>query len=77
MGKKYWKKLKNSKIRKKLENFKTPFKNLEKYGLFSEFRTSTEKSVMLTTLKSCDWIITGDHIAVGRTNYQVVAVFRN
>ncbi len=48
--KKCWKKSKNCKIRKKTENFETPYKNLEKYGLFSKFRTSTEKSVMLATL---------------------------
>ncbi len=41
---------KNCKIRKKSENFKTPYKNLEKYGSFSKFRTCTEKSVMLATL---------------------------
>ncbi len=46
------KKLKNCKIRKKFENFETPYKNLEKYGSFSEFCTSTEKSVMLATLCS-------------------------
>ncbi len=45
-----FKKSKNCKIRKKSENFETPYKNLEKYGSFSEFRTSTEKSVMLATL---------------------------
>ncbi len=44
------KKSKNCKICKKSENFKTPYKNLEKYGSFSEFRTSTGKSVMLATL---------------------------
>ncbi len=43
-------KSKNCKMRKKFENFKTPYKNLEKYGSFSEFRTSMEKSVMLATL---------------------------
>ncbi len=48
--KKCWKKSKNCNIRKKSENVKTPYKNLEKYGSFSEFRTSTEKSVMLATL---------------------------
>ncbi len=40
---------KNQKIAKS-ENFETLCKNLEKYGSFSEFRTSTEKSVMLATL---------------------------
>ncbi len=34
----------------KSENFETLYKNLEKYGSFSEFRTSTEKSVILATL---------------------------
>ncbi len=48
--KKYRKKKKNCKIRKKSENFETPYKNLEKYGSFSKFRTSTEKSVMLAIL---------------------------
>ncbi len=48
--KKCWKKSKNCKIRKKSENFETPYKNLEKYGSFSKFRTSMEKSVMLATL---------------------------
>ncbi len=51
--KKCWKKSKNCEIRKKSENVKTPYKNLEKYGSFSEFRTSTEKSVMLATLTWC------------------------
>ncbi len=44
---------KNQKIAKfvkKSENFEPPYKNLEKYGSFSKFRTSTEKSVMLATL---------------------------
>ncbi len=43
---------KNQKIAKsvKFKNFKTPYKNLEKQGSFSEFRTSREKSVMLATL---------------------------
>ncbi len=49
--KKCWKKSKNFNIRKKSENFETTYKNLEKYGSFSEFRTSTEKSVMLATLQ--------------------------
>ncbi len=40
---------KNCKIHEKFENVKIPYKNLEKYGSFSEFRTSTEKSVMLAT----------------------------
>ncbi len=44
------KKSKNCKICKKSENFKTPYKNLEKYGSFSEFRTSMEKSVLLGTM---------------------------
>ncbi len=44
------KKIKNCKIHKKSENSKTLYKNLEKYGSFFEFRTSTEKSVMLATL---------------------------
>ncbi len=44
------KKSKNCRIRKKSENFKTSCKNLKKCGLFSEFRTSMEKSVMLATL---------------------------
>ncbi len=44
------KKSENCKIHKKSENCETPYKNLEKYGSFSEFRTSTEKSVMLATL---------------------------
>ncbi len=42
---------KNQKIAKSV-NFETPYKNLEKYGSFSELRTSTEKSVMLATLCS-------------------------
>ncbi len=45
--------LKNQKIAKsvkKSENFETPYKNQEKYGSFSKFRTSMEKSVMLATL---------------------------
>ncbi len=45
-----WKKLKNCKIHKKIQKFRNPYKNLEKYGSFSKFRTSTEKSVMLATL---------------------------
>ncbi len=49
------KKLKNCKIRKKSENFETPYKNLKKYGSFSKFRTSTEKSVMLATLYPKLW----------------------
>ncbi len=53
MGQKCLKKSKNCKIRKKSENFKTLYKNLEKYGSFSEFRTSTEKSVMFATLLWC------------------------
>ncbi len=44
------KKSKNCKIRKKSKNFKIPYENLEKYGSFSEFRTSMKKSVMLSTL---------------------------
>ncbi len=44
------KKIKIFKICKKSENTETPYKNLEKYGSFSEFRTSTEKYVMLATL---------------------------
>ncbi len=48
--KKCWKKSKNCKIRKKSKNFETPCKNLEKYGSFFKFRTSTEKSVILATL---------------------------
>ncbi len=36
---------KNRKISKS-ENFETLYKNLEKYGSFSEFHTSTEKSVL-------------------------------
>ncbi len=39
------KKSKNCKIRKKSKNFETPYKNLEKYGSFSKFHTSTKKSV--------------------------------
>ncbi len=42
--------LKNCKIRKKSENFETPYKNQEKYESFSKFCTSKKKSVMLTTL---------------------------
>ncbi len=56
MGKQCWKKSKNCKIRKKIENFTTPYKNLKKYGSFSEFRTSTEKSVMLATLCAYVWM---------------------
>ncbi len=48
--KKCWKNSKNCKIRKKSENFETPYKSLEKYWSFSKFRTSTEKFVMLATL---------------------------
>ncbi len=44
-------------MRKKSENFETPNKNLEKYGSFSEFRTSTEKSAVLATLLCCQIII--------------------
>ncbi len=44
------KKLKKIKKTAKSENFKTPYKSLAKYGSFSEFHTSTEKSVMLATL---------------------------
>ncbi len=47
---------KNCKIRKKSENFETPYKNLEKYGSFSEFRTSMEKSVVLATLVRSDYV---------------------
>ncbi len=47
------KKSKNCKIRKKYKNFEISYKNLEKYGSFSEFRTFTEKSVMLATLSGC------------------------
>ncbi len=42
--------LKNCKVHKKSENFGTPYENLEKYGSFSKFRTSTEMSAMLATL---------------------------
>ncbi len=53
---------KNCKICKKSENFKTLYKNLEKYGSFSEFRTSVGKSVMLATLEiSNDKSIAGLH----------------
>ncbi len=52
--KKCWKKSKNCNIRKKSENFETPYINLEKYGSLSKFRTFTEKSVMLSTLESHD-----------------------
>ncbi len=54
----FWNIAKNCKIRKKSENIKTPYKNLEKYGSFSEFHTSTEKSVMLATLfPTCLWTV--------------------
>ncbi len=46
---------KNYKIRKKSKNFKTLYKNLEKYGSFSEFCTSKEKSVMLVTMIRIDY----------------------
>ncbi len=52
--KKRWKKSKNCKICKKSENVKTLYKNQEKYGSFSEFCTSMEKSVMLATLCGCE-----------------------
>ncbi len=45
-------KKKNFKIRKKSANFETPYKNPEKYGLFSKFRTSAEKSVILAILST-------------------------
>ncbi len=44
---------KNQKIAKSVKNLKmskTVYENLEKYGSFSEFRTSMEKSVMLATM---------------------------
>ncbi len=49
-NKKCWKKSENFNIRKKSENFETPYKNLEKYRSFSKFRISMEKFVMLATL---------------------------
>ncbi len=43
---------KNQKIAISVKN--PPYKHLKKYGSFSEFRTSTEKSVMLATLNRTD-----------------------
>ncbi len=51
----------NGKICKKSVNFKTPYKNLEKYGSFLEFRTSMEKSVMLATLFPTVYLVIGTH----------------
>ncbi len=51
------KKSKNCKIHKKSENFKTPCKNLEKYGSFSEFRIFMEKSIMFATLDSTNGLV--------------------